>query len=136
MDESRATPIPSLSKRVALKIGLQIEKLVDAVDAKDSARLAAMASRVRATAIERGILPIVEATARLERAVASRGDWLETLELASELLDLCRTTQGSYLDTYDVEKVPKSRPGVDAPSEGPCPTCADPLTIQYCGAIS
>jgi diguanylate cyclase (GGDEF)-like protein/PAS domain S-box-containing protein len=47
-DERARTPVPALSKRTAFKIGLQIERLVDALDAHDGARLASMAARLQA----------------------------------------------------------------------------------------
>lgn len=99
-DETRTVSVPVLSKRTAFKIGLQIEKLAAALDDKDGPRLAQMALRLRKTAEEHGIVSIAETAARLEQSVAGRDNWLTTLELTSDLLELCRSTQSSYLDTY------------------------------------
>jgi hypothetical protein len=93
--------VPALSKRTAFKIGLQIERLVDALDAHDGARLASMAARLQATASEHGIPPIREAAAALERTVTTERDWLETVTQTSELLELCRSTQSAYLDSFE-----------------------------------
>jgi diguanylate cyclase (GGDEF)-like protein/putative nucleotidyltransferase with HDIG domain len=98
-DEHGSIPRPTLSKRTAFKIGLQIEKLAEALDSKDPQKLTAMASRLRETAAEQQIGSIAEAAARLESAVASKCDWLQALELTGDLLELCRSTQSRYLDT-------------------------------------
>jgi diguanylate cyclase (GGDEF)-like protein/PAS domain S-box-containing protein len=107
-DECTRTPVRVLSKRTAFKIGLQIERLADALDSRDGARLATMAARLQATAAEHGIPPIREAAAALERTVTSEGDWLETVTQTSDLLELCRSTQSAYLDAF--ESVPPTRP--------------------------
>jgi hypothetical protein len=99
-DRRTTTPVPTISKRTAFKIGLQIEKLVDALDAKDGGKLVTMAARLRATATEHRIPPIVATAAQLEQAVASGGDWLETVKLTGDLLELCRSTQNSFLDMW------------------------------------
>ncbi|MBV9123479.1 MAG: HD domain-containing protein, partial [Planctomycetes bacterium] len=96
-DDSRDLPFPALSKRAAFKIGLQIEKLASALDAKDMTNLAAMASCLKGTASENRLPQIFEVAAHLEQAVASQADWLEIIEYSSDLLELCRSTQKSYL---------------------------------------
>jgi hypothetical protein len=96
-DESRGTPVLVVAKQTALRIGLQIEKLASAVDARDLATLGVMAARLRANASEHDICPIAEGAARLEQAAAARRDWTELTQLTLELLELCRSTYVSYL---------------------------------------
>jgi diguanylate cyclase (GGDEF)-like protein/PAS domain S-box-containing protein len=113
-DESRLVPFSPLSKQNALKIGLVIEKLADALDAKDLVTLKASAARIRATAVEHRISAVGESASLLEQAIDAQGEWLEVLERAIDLLDLCRSTQTTYLATYAQTQLPDRAP-VPAP---------------------
>jgi hypothetical protein len=105
-DESRSTMALVVSKQTALRIGLEIEKLAGVVDAQDLATLGVMAARIRANASEHEIRRLADAAARLEQAAAARRDWTELTQLTLELLELCRSTQVSYLPSPQ----PASRP--------------------------
>jgi diguanylate cyclase (GGDEF)-like protein/PAS domain S-box-containing protein len=111
---AQAAPLKeSLTKRAAFKIGLQIEKLAAALDDGDTGKLATMVSRLKATAAEHGVTPITETSERLQHLVASGGDRLAVTELAGELIDICRYTQRSYLETVEPADgaPPQTRPG-------------------------
>jgi diguanylate cyclase (GGDEF)-like protein len=106
--ESPSTPALFLSKPTALQIGLQVEKLANAVDARDLQSLRRMAERIRANACEHAIDRIAEVAAQLERAAGAGCDWIELTRLTVSLLDLCRSTYVSYLP----QPVGADRPGV------------------------
>jgi hypothetical protein len=95
-DENRSVPRLFVSKQTALQIGLQIEKLANALDAHDIPLLATMAGRLKALAGEHGITPIEEAAARLEKATASSSDPTQLIQWTIDLLELCRSTYGVY----------------------------------------
>ena len=94
---------PSLSKKTAFRIGLQIEKLATALDAQDMSKLALMASRLKGTASEHRLPQIFEVAAQLEQAIADGSEWVDIMEYSSDLLELCRSTQKSYLTTCSSE---------------------------------
>jgi diguanylate cyclase (GGDEF)-like protein len=101
--KSPSTPALLLSKQTALQIGLQIEKLANAVDSRDLQSLRRMADRIRASASEHGIGRIVEAAAQLEHAARTSSDWTALTQLTVNLLDLCRSTYVSYLPQPDAD---------------------------------
>jgi hypothetical protein len=96
-DATRRDPLDKVSKKAALHIGLQMEKLVCALDAEDTITLCKMASQLRVMANETGIAPIARAATQLESAVSYDPDWKLISKLTNELLEICRATQHSYL---------------------------------------
>jgi diguanylate cyclase (GGDEF)-like protein/PAS domain S-box-containing protein/putative nucleotidyltransferase with HDIG domain len=92
-----ATAASRLSKQGALQIGLQIEKLADAVDSQDVRSLFTMAERLKSTAVEYRVADVAELSRQLAHAAELGGDPLEIVELAAALLDECRGTQHAYL---------------------------------------
>ena len=103
-DESRRQPLSPLSKREALKIGLLIENLAEALDDKDLGQLNLMASRLGATATECRAGSIAAVTSKIEAAIAEKADWINLMVLTGDLLDLCRSTQASYLSAYTIDE--------------------------------
>jgi len=95
-DESES--VSHLSKQTALKIGLQIEDLANAVDSNDYSNLRTMAASLGSTAIEQGITSIAEVAVWLEHSTSTEQDPCEIAQLAIDLLDLCRESQRSYLN--------------------------------------
>jgi diguanylate cyclase (GGDEF)-like protein/putative nucleotidyltransferase with HDIG domain/PAS domain S-box-containing protein len=116
-DETRGAQGLVVSKQTALRIGLEIEKLAGVVDAQDLATLGVMAARIRANASEHDIRPLADAAARLEQAAAARGDWTELTQLTLELLELCRSTQVSYLPSPQPSCCPASPSEISPPSQ-------------------
>jgi len=94
-DESRANPEVCVSKQTALKIGVEIEKLADALDKRNVYELLDMARRLRSAATEQGIPEIARVAAELETCFESDPDLVEIVQLTSQLLELCRATQGA-----------------------------------------
>jgi diguanylate cyclase (GGDEF)-like protein len=86
-----------VSKQTALQLGVQVERLANAVDTRDHRTLRLMAGRIHANACDHGIDSIARVAAQLEQAASSGGNWVELTQLTLQLLDLCRSTYVSYL---------------------------------------
>ena len=86
-----------IAKELALGIGLELERLAAAVDRQDLPGLKAMASRLAATAARAGAPEIAGKALELETSAEENQDILGVLRCANELLAVCRSTQGSYL---------------------------------------
>jgi putative nucleotidyltransferase with HDIG domain len=108
-------PPPTLSKRAAFKIGLQIEKLAEALDHRDVVTLGVMAARLRATADAIGIPSIASTATELTESLADPDNWFRTLELTCDLLELCRSTQSTYIETIQQLSVETSAPAFASP---------------------
>jgi diguanylate cyclase (GGDEF)-like protein/PAS domain S-box-containing protein/putative nucleotidyltransferase with HDIG domain len=102
-DQSRTRPALPVSKQSALRIGVQIERLADALDSKDLSSLTAMAGHLSATARKEGVPQIAEVASQLEQLARTQPDMMEMVRLTMELLELCRSTQVSYLAAPDAD---------------------------------
>src|SRR5262245_44743682 len=96
-DAGREAPSLTVPKQTALRIGQQIEKLACALDSQDIGSLAAMAGRLTVTAEEDGVLQIAELAQQLEKVAGEERDLIEIVQVTTELLELCRSTQKAYL---------------------------------------
>jgi hypothetical protein len=86
---------------------LQIERLAVALDEQDLPNLAAMAGRLAASAAKDGVSQIAELAAELEVAATTDPDLIRVVQLTTDLLEMCRATQSSYLARIDEhEEVP------------------------------
>lgn len=99
-DQSRSHPLLSVGKPTALRIGLQMERLAAALDARDFPALSAMAGRLATTATKDGVAEIAELALELEKCTQGEPDLMDTVALTTELLELCRSTQAAYLDMH------------------------------------
>ncbi|MEM9644693.1 MAG: hypothetical protein AAF989_06855, partial [Planctomycetota bacterium] len=106
-----------LSKHTALSIGVQIERIADAIDDRDPVQLRSLAIKLGSIARSKEILPIAETAESIERRAteslenAPEGEsvaltplnldeneeWMALLQDTNELLDLCRATQNVFL---------------------------------------
>lgn len=87
-----------LPKQVALEIGVQIERLADAIDHRDSGGLRSLASRLSEVANNNGIHSIAEVAVRLrDHAAQDDVQWMIVLRETQQLLNLCRSTQNAFL---------------------------------------
>ena len=92
------TSLPSVTKGTALQIGLQIERLAEAVDNRDTEGLQTLASRLCLTARHNGVDSIAEAAERLDALAGDAStEWVQLLGLTGQLLSLCRATQNALL---------------------------------------
>jgi diguanylate cyclase (GGDEF)-like protein/putative nucleotidyltransferase with HDIG domain len=94
-----------VSKPAALQIGLEIERLVHAVDIHDLHGVKTLAGRLRVTALKHGIQSIADLSAEVENAVHTNTELSEILVLIHDLLELCRSTQNVFLHTEAVQTI-------------------------------
>jgi diguanylate cyclase (GGDEF)-like protein/PAS domain S-box-containing protein/putative nucleotidyltransferase with HDIG domain len=102
------SPTP-ISKSAALQIGLHIERLATAADARDVKQLSVVAERLCRTATYVGFEPIAQAAQMLAQSAANEPELNEMVRLTGELLDLCRSTQSAFLKSETVMR-PDSLP--------------------------
>ncbi len=100
--EASATRV-RVPKDVAIQIGLQIERLADAIDSQDTEGLKALASRLGKLARHCNIETIADAATRIEDQIKDDEEvqWMSLLQETQHLLDCCRATQNSYLTVAD-----------------------------------
>ncbi len=85
------------SRHVALRIGMQIDRLACALESEDRTSLFGMAGQLKGVATQYKLQPLAEAAAELEGHVAIDPDWDDIVQLGSNLLEICRTTQSELL---------------------------------------
>jgi diguanylate cyclase (GGDEF)-like protein/putative nucleotidyltransferase with HDIG domain len=94
----KSIELPVGSKQTAVQIGLQIERLAQAVDDQDDKQIKALAARLETTAA-RARIPEIEAVAAEIKDVADDDQELVSLlEMVNQLIDLCRSTQRIYVE--------------------------------------
>lgn len=98
--QHRKEPVLSgqVSKETALGIGLEIERLAEAVDLQDIKSLRTMAGHLAESAASQGAPEIAAKALELEQAASRKGDVLGVIQRACELLEYCRAAQSSYLE--------------------------------------
>jgi diguanylate cyclase (GGDEF)-like protein/PAS domain S-box-containing protein len=84
-----------ISRQTALRVGLQIERLAEALDAQDYPSLAILADRLAAIARQEGIDAIAVSAEELSQAAATEPELLQILALSNDLLEVCRATQSA-----------------------------------------
>ena len=97
--------LDGVSQELALSIGLQLEALSTALDRRDLDALDAMSRRLHSVAEQHGAVEIAEKTAALDSILQSDRDLMSVIQTANELLDLCRSTQSSFLENIDLEQL-------------------------------
>lgn len=90
--------LSDVSKQSALQIGQQIERLAQAVDAQDKSAIKALASRLESTASHCGIPEIEKVAGEIKDVAGDDGEIVALVEMVSELIDLCSSTQKIYAD--------------------------------------
>ena len=91
------------SKQTALQLGLQIERLAQAVDEQDMLGIRALATRLETTAAGGGVPEIRDVAGSIRRAADEDGDVIALLPMVDELMTLCRSAQKAYANT-DLQK--------------------------------
>ena len=90
-----------VSKQVALAIGVQVERIAQAVDAQDFQGLSSLVERLESAATKNGLHAISAQAHKLAELTVDDPDLVEIVETTHELLDLCRTTQRAYVDVVE-----------------------------------
>lgn len=91
----------SLPKETALAIGLQIERLTEALDDHDFESLGVVAHRLEQTARKYNVPEIVESAESISRTLGNDSDLYSVLENANKLLDICRRTQRAFVTFHE-----------------------------------
>ncbi len=92
-----------IPKRTALQIGMQIERLARAIDAKDTIGLRLLADKLAVLGREHRIDAISNAAKRLQVAAEDENtQWMRLLGDTQTLLGLCRATQKVFLSSRSV----------------------------------
>ncbi len=86
-----------VTKESALSIGLLLEQLVAALDDQDLEQLADITTSLQFTATTHGLMDIAKLTKILLDMLDEDYDQIEFMQVAGELLDLCRSTQNTLL---------------------------------------
>ncbi len=97
-DES-APPVSGVDKQTALRLGMQIEDLAQALDERDAARLSGIASEIGETATNFEVSQVAELAEELRGESFDNTDWVKVIELTIDLMEMCRTAQMSHLNT-------------------------------------
>jgi HPt (histidine-containing phosphotransfer) domain-containing protein len=119
-DQSRNPTTPAVSKEAALRVGLQIVKLANALDDQDTPQLALLAGKLKTSATRDGIPQITELADRLETAVVNDVEFDQLVSQTRELLESCRAAQRVYLEHDNaaaVETLTPPRPSLAATPE-------------------
>jgi diguanylate cyclase (GGDEF)-like protein/PAS domain S-box-containing protein len=88
----------NISKRTAMKFGMQIERFARAIDAKDTVGLKMLADELTTIAREHRIDAIADAASRLHHAAEDENaQWLRLLNDTQLVLEMCRATQRVFL---------------------------------------
>ncbi len=86
-----------VTRESALSIGLLLEHLVAALDDQDLEQLADITTSLQITATTHGLMDIAKLTKILHDMLDDDYDQIEFMQIAGELLDLCRSTQNTLL---------------------------------------
>lgn len=103
-----------VSKQAALNIGLQIERLAEALDSRDKDGIGTIATRLSETASKFKIPLIADKANEINREIELDGELYDLLRCTVELMDICRYAQHSLISTNTIEPV-KSGPSRSAP---------------------
>lgn len=93
-----ATVQCGLSKETALNIGLQMERLVSALDDRNLTLLADLNRQLYQVSVEHAVDTVSSKSMELSRKLAADEDLIDILYTARELLEACRATQSSFFE--------------------------------------
>jgi diguanylate cyclase (GGDEF)-like protein len=99
IDARRQPKVADVSRQAMLQIGTQLERVACALDAKNTDVLKTMANRLQAAASTNGIDEIAACAGHLASVLEDDAEWLDVINLTSELMELCR--QAQYACTSD-----------------------------------
>jgi HD-GYP domain-containing protein (c-di-GMP phosphodiesterase class II) len=118
--EPQSTSTKPLSRQAAVQFGRQIERLAESLDGQDTKTLGMLAGRIQQSARQYGEPQLAHAAADVQRAVIEEADLVDLVTLTNELMSLCRSTQGAFLERIQGEQqtdASSSNPSEAADSE-------------------
>ncbi|MFV1965129.1 MAG: diguanylate cyclase [Pirellulaceae bacterium] len=95
--ETRARIDSRFSRQTAVALGQQIEQIAETLDKQDLRGLAALAGRMHQTAQQHEVSNLATIAKQLQHAAREQTDLQEIVNLTTELMDLCRSAQSSFL---------------------------------------
>lgn len=93
-----AESVSVVTKESALSVGLLLEKLIAALDDQDVEQLADITESLQITATTHGLMDIAHQSHQLHDILKEEHDQIEIMQMAGELMDLCRSTQSTLLE--------------------------------------
>ena len=93
--------VGTVSTDTALRIGMQFEKLVCAVDCEDRDSIRGIAEWLKSIADGDGLDGMANLAANLRRRIEDDASWDEVLSLCCDLVDLCRHMQHTLTTSQD-----------------------------------
>lgn len=88
-----------VTRESALSVGLLLEKLIAALDDQDCDQLIDITESLQITATTHGLMEIAKEARLLNDTLQDDHDEIEIMQMAGELMDLCRATQSTLLST-------------------------------------
>jgi HPt (histidine-containing phosphotransfer) domain-containing protein len=92
-----SSALAPVDKQTALRLGIQIEDLAQALDDQDRERLVSIAAAIAETATQHEVPEVVKLASELQEAATNDEEWVEYLGLTIDLMELCRLTQQTHL---------------------------------------
>lgn len=87
-----------ISRESALNIGLMLEQLIAALEDQDVTQLLDITDSLQITATTHGLMEIAKTSQLLHQSLEEGYDEIEVMQLAGELLDMCRATQATLTE--------------------------------------
>ena len=88
-----------VTKESALSIGLLLEQLISALDDQDRTQLSDITESIQIAATTHGLADTAKQAKLLHDTLEKNHDEFEVMQMAGELLDLCRATQSTLLES-------------------------------------
>ena len=91
-----AVSSPKVTRETALGIGMQLERLIRALETQDLEGLKVLSDRLAAIATDDNLIDFAEKATHLKETIVDEADLIDILESANDLIDLCRSTQATW----------------------------------------
>ena len=88
----------TFEQEATIHVSLEVERLACALEVQDITTLSAMSDRLVVMANKLGLPKVAEIASELNEAAHVERDLTQMLSSTTELLELCRSAQGEYLE--------------------------------------
>jgi len=96
---STRVQMTTLQRNQHFSIGLLLEQLIAALDDQDRTQLWDITESIQITATTHGLIDIAKQPHLLHDTLGKMHDGIDVMQMAGELLDLCRATQSTLLQS-------------------------------------
>ncbi|MEZ6126834.1 MAG: diguanylate cyclase [Planctomycetaceae bacterium] len=100
-DHARVACEGQATRESALNIGLMLEQLVGALDDQDPKQLMDITNTLQISATTHGLPDIAHLCVQLHQTLEGDYDQIDVMQMAGELLDMCRSTQSILLESAE-----------------------------------